>query len=81
MRVIYSNPQPKNHYRDKILDNHYEKYLDVVNISDRNRELLKDYIGGMSQKACGEKYGVSSHRVPQIAHSYINKVKKMLCNE
>lgn len=64
-------PQPKNHLRKTIADRNLLKYIDKVNISERNRKIIIDYMNGVSMSELAREHGISSPRVRQIIYIFI----------
>lgn len=63
----------KNQYRKRILEYNYLKYIDCVNVSERNKEIVIQHVEGKSYKELSEKYGVSIKRIPQIISQFTTK--------
>lgn len=45
-------------------------YIDYVNISERNKEIVKKYVEGASYVALGKMYGISGSRIRSIVVNY-----------
>lgn len=45
-------------------------YIDYVNISERNKEIVKKYVEGGSYVALGKLYGISGSRIRSIVVNY-----------
>ena len=72
MQNITRKPASPNHYRDRIISEGLLKYIDVVSISDRNRQVVKLYVcEGKSYGYIAEKFEISNTRIPQIIHNFI----------
>ncbi|MBO5278167.1 MAG: hypothetical protein J6B06_01565 [Lachnospiraceae bacterium] len=68
------NLKAEKHYlRKRILENGYLKYIDCVNESERNKEIIIQYVNGASYKELSEKYGVTKNRIPQIVNRFAMK--------
>lgn len=67
--------QKNNFRRDKIIDERLMNYIQFVNISDRNKEIVVAYVNGSTYKELAEKYGVSTNRIAQIVRQYIFHVR------
>ena len=63
--------QKNNFRRDKIIDERLMNYIQFVNISDRNKEIVVAYVNGSTYTELAEKYGVATNRIAQIIRQYI----------
>ena len=60
----------------RIEELHLIDYIDVVNLSDRDREIARTYITEHpTYTALGEKYGISHERVRQILIKFAKKAQ------
>lgn len=57
--------------KDTIEQNNYMELIDTVNISERNKEIVKKYIAGIKMKVLSEEYNVSYERIRAIIYNYI----------
>lgn len=64
--------KPHHYMRTRILDEGLMEYIDVVKMTDRNRDIVKMYVGGTSYVPIAEKYGISIQRVSRIVMGYIH---------
>lgn len=62
--------------RDRLKNEDLMQYLDIVEKSERNKEIIRLYYNGMSQAELGLKYSISKTRVSQIIFNFIIHVKK-----
>ena len=66
-------PKPRNHMRKIIIEKNMVKYMPQIDMSDRDKHIVEEYVSGTSYKVLGEKYGISVQRIAQILHIYIRK--------
>ena len=71
----------RNFRRDRILEEGLLDYIEFVNISSRNKEIVISYVNGCSYKELAEKHGVSNNRIPQIIREYIYHARKYVRGE
>lgn len=45
-------------------------YIDHINVSERNKEIVKEYVEGASYTALGRIYGISASRIRSIIVNY-----------
>ena len=64
----------KSIYTKKIEEENYIQFLPLVNLSDRDKEIVKKYVlDQMSYNAIGKEYGISGERVRQIIEKFARK--------
>lgn len=63
--------QKNNFRRDKIIDEQLINYIQFVDMSSRNKEIVVAYVNGSTYKKLAEKYDISINRIPQIIRQYI----------
>lgn len=68
---------PKNFRRTRILDENLLEYLDKVNFSSRNKEIVRKYVSGIPYKTLAEEYDLTSGRIAGVVKDYILKVSKI----
>lgn len=65
-----------NNYRERIVKGDYLDYIDCnIGISERNREVIKKYVSGMTCKQLAKEYNVSYNRIVKIIIDFIKRVK------
>ena len=57
--------------RQKIIEENLLSLKNNISFSDRNINIVEDYVGGMSLRKVGDKYHISSERVRGIVVKYI----------
>lgn len=58
----------------KIEEEHLIDYMDIVNMSDRDKEISKLFISDHpTYRELGERYGISHERIRQIIIKYARK--------
>lgn len=65
-----------NFRRAEIIERHLLDYIDLVPVSDRNKEIVKKYAAGESFTDLAAEYGLSHTRVVTIVVNYISKVSE-----
>lgn len=68
--------RPNNWRRELIIKNNLIAYLDNINISDKNKSIVRDYVSGLSYKEVGEKYNISSSRVEEVLATFFYHLNK-----
>ena len=63
--------EPRHHKRARIIQDNLLQYMAQIKISDRDKQVVQEYVNGASYKQLAEKYGFAPNRVPQIAFHYI----------
>lgn len=63
--------QKNNFRRDKIIDEQLINYIQFVDMSSRNKEIVVAYVNGSTYKELAEKYDISINRIAQIIRQYI----------
>ena len=59
---------------DKIKQYNLEKYLSVVNMTDRDKRIVEMYLNqNISYKTLGDMFGISGERVRQIIDKFYKK--------
>lgn len=61
----------KKQTRQTIIDENLLVYKDIIDSSERNINIVEDYVSGMSLSQVGEKYHISNQRVRTIIVTYI----------
>lgn len=69
--------RPRNHNRQRIIDNNMLQYIDDTNTIPRNKEIIKEYAAGKSYKELSEKYGVPLKSIASMVAQYVNKVSRL----
>lgn len=64
------------HKRKRIIEENLIQYIDIVDMSDRNKGIVRMCAAGASLTAIAEAYGISSARVSQILFRYIQHTNK-----
>ena len=60
-----------NFRRDRIKRENLLKYIDSVRISDRNKEIVRRYTAGESEKMLAECYGITPNRIASIVANFL----------
>ena len=60
-----------NHKRDRIRTEDLLQYLDKINVSERNKQIVQSYADGVGYQELAERYGITDNRVSQIIYNYI----------
>lgn len=60
----------KNVLREKILDRNYIELIDIIEISERNRDIVKKFVEGATYSAIAQEYNISPGRVRSIVFNY-----------
>ena len=68
MKYIRQRP---NHNRIRIIENDYLALKDVLPVSDRNKEIVTEYVAGKSYVDLSRKYNLSSARIGAIVSNYV----------
>ena len=63
-----------NHFKKTMIEDEYLSYIDIISISDRNNDIVTEYINGILFKTLADKYQVSPSRIHQIVENYENHV-------
>ena len=64
----------KSIYTDKIKEEHLERYLSQVNLSDRDKELVRIYLEEeITYRDLGSRFEISGERVRQIIEKFARK--------
>lgn len=74
--VIKTEPHRKDDMRNEIKE--LLPYMDIVGISDRNKEVVRKYVDGKSQVELGKEYGISNSRIRDIIVNFRLKVRIFL---
>lgn len=75
-------PRAKNNYRRNLIRNfNLLNYLDQVSLSDRNKALILQYMGGMSFTDLAKRYGLTKVRIGQILDEFIFSCEKLTGRE
>ncbi len=70
------NKRPKNWRRTLILENNLIAYLDDVKMSEKNKDIVRDYSEGLSYKELAQKYSISSSRAEEIIQNFFYHLAK-----
>ena len=78
--VVRVSPKEPNHKRKRIIEENLMDYIDVVDVSDRNKEIVRMYVAGAKYKEICEKYNIKKQTVSDIVlrymrHAYAEKRK------
>ena len=68
--------EARNFRRAEIIEENLLDYIDLAEVSDRNKEIVKKYVAGASFKALSREYGLTDGRLGAIVAQYISKVIK-----
>ena len=71
-----------HHKRKRIIEENLMEYIDVVKISDRNKDIVRMYVAGAPYKEICEKYNINRQTASDVVarfihHAHINKEKKL----
>ena len=69
-----------NNDRDRIVENELRRYMDGISIDEfpqRNRDIVRSYVGGTSYSVIAKKHGFSSSRISEIVNKYIRPCSKL----
>ena len=71
-------PKEPHRKRQRIIDENLMEYIDVVKVSDRNKEIVKMYVAGSSFKEIAEQYNLNRQTVSDIILRYITTAHKYI---
>ena len=60
-----------NFRRDRIKRENLLQYLDIILISDRNKDIVRRYTAGESETRLAECYGVTPNRIASIVAGFL----------
>lgn len=72
------NKAPKNFRRTRILEENLLEYMDKVDFSERNKDIVRKYVSGTSYKSLADEYQLTTERIASIVRDYILKVSRKL---
>lgn len=70
--------QAPNHNRKRIIENGYLALKDKLPISERNKEIITEYVTGRSYIEIGKDYNLTSARISMIVSNYVRHAIKYL---
>ena len=72
--VVRVMPREWHHKRKRIIEENLMEYIDIVDISDRNKDIIRMYVSGASYKEICEKYNIKKQTASDVVARYIHKV-------
>lgn len=60
-----------NYYRSRIINENLLYYMEELNMSDRNKNVVKKYVIGVDYKTLSGEYGVTTERIRAIIGNFV----------
>jgi len=67
----------RNFRRTRIQTENLMQYIDQTQVNPIYKEIVKDYMSGMSYPALAKKYDKNPHRIPQIIYNVMRALLKV----
>lgn len=70
-----------NYYRSRIINENLLYYMEEINMSDRNKNVVKKYVIGVDYKTLSIEYGVTTERIRAIIGNFVVRATIIKSND
>lgn len=77
MKVVRMPQKEWHHKRKRIIEENLMENIDLVDVSDRNKDIVRMYVSGSLYREICEKHHITKQTVSDIISRYIRKAHEL----